>query len=130
MWTQRKSAESLPCCLHFVSPSSGKRTELGAEIRSGGYIRDENGKLLRGVRVTVNRESYQTQAQSDVIPQIIPHTAVGAIVFDDPNFVESREITGHAATTDTIGHYSFKGLAAGQYALWASPTQRNFDRLG
>jgi hypothetical protein len=91
-----------------------------------GYIRDQSGNPVVGVRVTVNQGSYETQGHRDVIPLFIPKTAVGAIVFDDPNVVESHDINGHAATTDAKGHYSFKSLAAGRYTLWASPTKKNF----
>jgi len=92
-----------------------------------GYIRDDNDKPVKGVRVEINQGSFTTQGHSDVIPLFIPHTAVGAIVINDPNRVDSHEINGHASTTDSSGHYRLKGLLPGTYSLAPTPEKRNFS---
>jgi hypothetical protein len=95
-----------------------------------GYVRDQNGKPVKGVRITVNQGSYTTQGHQDVIPLFIPNKVMGAIVFDDPNAVEEHSINEHAATTDGKGHYSLRKLPPGGYTFWASPTKRSFNDWG
>jgi protocatechuate 3,4-dioxygenase beta subunit len=49
-----------------------------------GYIRDDNGKPVRGVLVSVSQGSYTTQGETAVVPLVFPRTA-GVVVLDDPD---------------------------------------------
>ncbi len=92
-----------------------------------GYIRDQTGNSVQGVRVTLNQGYITTQGHTDVVPLYVPGAVVGAVVFNDPNAVEDHPINDHEAVTDGTGHYSFKNLAPGSYSFWVSPTKKIYD---
>jgi protocatechuate 3,4-dioxygenase beta subunit len=112
-----------------AAPAQAPRQAPAAGVLDG-YVRDQDGKPVKGVRITVNQGSYAIQGHTDVIPLFIPNKLMGAIVFNDPNAVEQHSINEHAATTDAKGHYSFKKLPPGTYTFWASPTKKSFNDWG
>ena len=89
-----------------------------------GYVRDEHGHPVKGVRIYLNQGSYTTQGERDVIPIYVPDKVAGVIVFDDPNAINTHIINQHIAMTDGKGYYVFKRLTAGRYHFSAVPLKK------
>ena len=95
--------------------------------RLEGYVRDDAGKPVKGVRVTINQGSYSTQGHTDVVPLYIPNKFAGVFVFNDPNQVDSHYINAHATRTDKKGHYCIQHIKPGSYTLGVAPEKRSFN---
>ncbi|HEV2200452.1 MAG TPA: hypothetical protein VGR73_11585 [Bryobacteraceae bacterium] len=92
--------------------------KVRAPVALEGYVRDDSGKPVEGVLVSVSEGSYATQGETDVIPLIFPR-AVGAVVVNDPDVTNTHYYNTHFTKTDSNGHYSFKNLSPRRYRFSA-----------
>src|ERR1017187_6964495 len=114
-------------------PSTADKTLKTAKGHNGvaggvieGYIRDESGKPIKNVFVSIDQGYYATQGHTDVVPIYIPNTVAGAVVFNDPNAVDFHNVNEHHAKTSENGHYILKSVPPGRYTFSAQPLNRDW----
>lgn len=101
-----------------------------------GYVRDEQGKPVKGAHIHLNEGSYVTIGRTDVLPIMAPHV-FGEIIFSDSGEMPSHEVGPKSVRSDHKGHYQLKVRQNESYTIWvqneklqAHPTDKSGDVNG
>jgi len=105
----------LPLGLFFEMPAFPQKSAPTEKGVLEGYVRDDNGHAVKGLKLVLNQGEFQTPGRTEVIPIITPQV-VGAVVVDHPDSYEVHVVGGHHVKTDTSGHYRFT-VPPGRYTF-------------